>query len=343
MRFLITGGCGFLGSNLAASVLEHGEELAILDNLSRTGSESNLQWLNSQGTFQMKKADIRSAAEVLYTIRDFKPDVIYHLAGQVAMTSSIRDPRVDFEINTIGSINVLEAIRIHAPECIVIYSSTNKVYGDLEWARCEERENRYVTPDFPCGFDESTPLDFRSPYGCSKGAADQYFLDYARIYGLRTFVFRHSSVYGGRQFATYDQGWIGWFCQKGLELQQSPTREPIEISGDGKQVRDVVHAKDLIRLYHAAVNSDTITGQAFNIGGGVENSLSLLELFDLLEKELEIRIELHCLPWRLSDQRVFIANATKAQRLLNWSPKIDKLSGIRSMIAWIRSTEASPL
>ena len=212
MKYLITGGCGFLGSNLASEVLKRGEKLIIVDNLSRIGSADNLIWLKKQGDFRFIHADIRNANDVTRVISEVKPDVIFHLAGQVAMTTSISDPRMDFEINALGTLNVLEAVRQHVPEAIVIYSSTNKVYGDLEWVKYEEIDTRYITPYYPKGFDENTPLDFRSPYGCSKGAADQYMLDYARMFDLRTVVFRHSSMYGGRQFATYDQGWIGWFC-----------------------------------------------------------------------------------------------------------------------------------
>jgi CDP-paratose 2-epimerase len=338
MRFLITGGCGFIGSNLAASVLKRGDELAILDNLARTGSESNQKWLEQQGSFRMAKADIRSEADVSSLVRDFRPDVLFHLAGQVAMTSSIDAPRSDFEINALGSLNVLESVRHYAPECITIYSSTNKVYGDLAWVQFDETATRYTTPNFPNGFDEATPLDFRSPYGCSKGAADQYFLDYARIYNLRTVVFRHSSIYGGRQFATYDQGWIGWFCQKAREVRDGTANDPFTISGDGKQTRDVLHADDLIHLYHATIAAiDRAAGEAFNVGGGMENSLSLLELFELLENELGIRMKFRRLPWRLSDQRVFVANTSKAYDLLNWSPEVNKHSGIKAVIAWLDS------
>jgi len=338
MRFLITGGCGFVGSNLAASVLKLGHELAILDNLARTGSESNQKWLEQQGSFRMSKVDVRSEADVSYIVRDFKPDVLFHLAGQVAMTSSINDPRSDFNINALGSLNVLESVRHYAPECITIYSSTNKVYGDLAWVHFHEAATRYTTPDFPDGFDETTPLDFHSPYGCSKGAADQYFLDYARIYNLRTVVFRHSSIYGGRQFATYDQGWINWFCQKARDLRDGITDDPFTISGDGKQTRDVLHADDLIRLYHATIAAIArAEGEVFNVGGGMENSLSLLELFELLENELNIRMKFKQLPWRHSDQRVFVANTSKAYDLLKWSPEVDKRNGIKAVVAWLDS------
>lgn len=206
MKYLITGGCGFIGSNLAAEVLKRGERLVIFDNLSRYGSYQNLEWLKSQSEFQFIHADIRNTNDVEKVVKETKPDVIFHLAGQVAMNTSIGNPRMDFEINALGTFNLLEAVRKFASESIIIYSSTNKVYGDLEWVKYEETATRYITPDFPNGFDEKLPLDFHSPYGCSKGAADQYMLDYARMFGLKTVAFRHSSIFGSRQFSTYEQG-----------------------------------------------------------------------------------------------------------------------------------------
>src|SRR6185369_403089 len=208
MKLLITGGCGFLGSNLAAHALKRGDELLVFDNLYRNGSLHNLRWLQEQGRFCFVHGDIRNANDVQRLISEFCPDAIFHLAGQVAMTTSIANPRMDFEVNAMGSHNLLEAVRLHAPDAAVLYSSTNKVYGDLEQFNYRETDTRYECLDRPAGFDEMTTLDFHSPYGCSKGAADQYMLDYARIFGLKTVVFRHSSMYGGRQFATYDQGWV---------------------------------------------------------------------------------------------------------------------------------------
>ena len=337
MKCLITGGCGFLGSNLAYEVLICNEELAVFDNLSRLGSVENYQWLSGKGEFKFIHADIRDPFSVEKNIANFKPDVIFHLAGQVAMTTSIADPRLDFEVNALGTLNVLEAVRKHVPECIVIYSSTNKVYGDFDWVKYEETDTRYITPDYPNGFDENIPLEFHSPYGCSKGAADQYMLDYARMFDLKTLVFRHSSMYGGRQFATYDQGWIGWFCQKALEIKNGTLKESFTISGNGKQVRDVLHAEDMKRLYFAGVEHiDKARGQTFNIGGGMENSLSLLELFDFLEKELDIKIAYTKLPWRKSDQKVFVADIGKAKHAVGWEPDIDKNSGIKTMLEWLK-------
>ena len=275
MTWLITGGCGFVGSNLAEASLSRGDNVIVLDNLSRTGSRDNLTWLRQRHgqDWRFVEADVRDAAAIEQLIAEARPAVIAHLAGQVAMTTSLQQPRLDFEVNALGTLNVLEAVRQHSQATTVMYSSTNKVYGDLEWVHYDELETRYVATDYPNGFDENTPLSFHSPYGCSKGAADQYMLDYARMFDLATVVFRHSSMYGGRQFATYDQGWIGWFCQQALAVRSQPDREPFTISGNGKQVRDVLHAEDIVALYfEAAAQIDAARGQAFNVGGGMAQS-----------------------------------------------------------------------
>ena len=339
MKLLITGGCGFLGSNLASDALARNDNIMIFDNLYRTGSRENLAWLNKLGNFGFEHGDIRNQNDISRTILNFKPDVIFHLAGQVAMTTSIANPRMDFEVNAIGTYNLLEAVRCHAPESIVVYSSTNKVYGDLEQYSYRESDTRYECIEHPDGFDEKTSLDFHSPYGCSKGAADQYMMDYARIFGLKTVVFRHSSMYGGRQFATYDQGWVGWFCQKALEIKKGILKEPFTISGTGKQVRDVLHAEDMKRLYLAAVaNIDKAKGQAFNIGGGIKNSLSLIELFSMLEKNLDCKMNYVRLPVRESDQRVFVADITKAHGLLGSQPSVSSIQGVAKMYEWVEKS-----
>jgi len=336
MKILITGGCGFLGTNLSKSILDNNvDELFIFDNMTRDGSELNLNWLREYGNFKYYKNDIRNHEEVYKVVKDIKPDVIFHLAGQVAMTTSIQNPRLDFETNVLGTINILESIRKFSPDTFVIYSSTNKVYGDLEWVNYNENETRYLAETYLNGFPEDIPLSFQSPYGCSKGSADQYLLDYHRIYGINTAVFRHSSMFGQRQFSTYDQGWIGWFCQKAIEIKNGNLNESLTISGNGKQVRDVLFADDMVDLYLKAVENKTdISGQAFNIGGGYQNSLSLIELFNILETELDIEITQSNLPARISDQKVFIADIKKANKLIKWNPKIDKLTGIRRMLDW---------
>ncbi len=338
MKYLITGGAGFLGSNIANRLLQDDQELIILDNLFRKGSELNLQWLKSKGDFKYFNQDIRNNNTLDKLLKDEKPDVVFHLAGQVAMTTSIENPRLDFEINALGSFNILEAARKYSPESIIVYSSTNKVYGDLEWTRFSETETRYVTPEYPRGFPEKIPLEFHSPYGTSKGAADQYMLDFYRIFGLRTVVFRHSSMYGGRQYSTFDQGWIGWFCEQALKQKTGELNEPFTISGSGKQVRDLLYADDMIDLYiKTAQNIEQVKGKAFNIGGGVDNSLSILELFSILEKELEIELNYNRLPARISDQKVFVADISEISKLINWNPKIDKYQGIGKILEWIKN------
>ena len=336
MKLLITGGCGFLGSNLASDALIRGDEIVLFDNLSRNGSRENLTWLQTQGKLTFEHGDIRNQNDITRLIKRLKPDAIFHLAGQVAMTTSIANPRLDFEVNVIGTYNLLEAVRQYAPETTVVYSSTNKVYGDLEQFSYLETSTRYQCVEYPNGFDEQVQLNFHSPYGCSKGAADQYMLDYARIYGLKTVVFRHSSMYGGRQFATYDQGWVGWFCQKANEAAKG-SKQKFTISGNGKQVRDVLHADDMKRLYLAAVNHiETAKGQAFNVGGGIENSLSLLELLELLEKIASLKLNYTNLPVRESDQRVFVSDFEKSKKLLNWRPEVSSHDGVARMVEWIK-------
>lgn len=338
MAWLITGGCGFLGSNLANAMLSKGESIVILDNLSRVGSRDNLAWLRSRhgGGWHFVETDVRDADAVTRLVKEKKPKVLVHLAGQVAMTTSIENPRLDFEVNALGTFNMLEAVRIHSPTTIVLYSSTNKVYGSLDYLRYEQTETRFLLPDHPNGLDESLPLDGNSPYACSKLAADQYVRDYHRFYGIPTVVFRHSSMYGPRQFATYNQGWIGWFCLKALEMA-GPSLLPFTISGCGKQVRDVLHVDDLIRAYLLCVEHiDSAAGDIFNIGGGMDNSLSLLELFSELERLTSYQMRYSQKAWRPGDQKVFVANHRKARQSFHWYPKIDRETGIKGMLEWSR-------
>lgn len=336
MRYLITGGCGFFGSNLALEVIKRKEELIVLDNLSRYGSEYNLKWLKSFEDINFIKGDLRDRNLIEQLVRDAKPDIIFHLAGQVAMTVSIESPHDDFDTNALGSFNLLNSVRRYSPESIILYSSTNKVYGDLEWIEYEEKSTRYVTKDFPQGFTEFLPLSFQSPYGCSKGCADQYMLDFYKIYGIKTVVFRHSSIYGGRQYATYDQGWIGWFCKKAIDIKNNLQKEPITISGNGKQVRDILYVDDAVKLYFETIDKiECAKGHAFNIGGGIENSLSLIELFSFLEQDMGINISFKKHPPRISDQKVFISNNRKAEKFLGWKPFVAKDDGLRKIINWI--------
>lgn len=349
MKVLVTGGCGFLGSNIAASYLDEGASVCVIDALFRKGSEQNLAWLRQHANaenltfYQLDLAERPGVEAVFQNVAPF--DYICHLGGQVAMTTSLTDPERDFKTNALGTFNVLEAMRRYSPDALLAYSSTNKVYGDMEKANCVETDTRYVLPDAPDGLDERLPLDFASPYGCSKGAADQYVHDWSRNYGLKTVVFRHSSIYGGRQFASIDQGWIGWFCQQAIEqqtsYQQGKAPEPFTISGTGKQVRDVLHAEDLIRLYHSAYqHREQVAGQVFNIGGGLPNSLSLLELFQLLAELLGLKdnqpLVYTQLERRKSDQNVFVADITKINQMTGWRPQVSARSGIEKMLKWVR-------
>jgi CDP-paratose 2-epimerase len=339
MTYLVTGGCGFVGSNIAAQLIERGEGLVIFDNMSREGATQNLEWLRSLGEFEFVRGDVREHGEVIQVVERAEPSVIFHLAGQVAMTTSMQDPQRDFAINVLGTFNLLESVRCTCPQAAIVYSSSNKVYGNLAGVKLEEETLRYSAVNFPNGIDESAPLDFQTPYGCSKGAADQYMLDYARVFDLNTVVFRHSTIFGGRQFATFDQGWVGWFCRQAVEVQRDPQRQPFTISGNGKQVRDLLFVDDCVACYFAAVDKiGEVRGQAFNIGGGMGNSSSLLELFHILEKELNVQLKYTRLPWRHSDQKFFVADNSKAEAMLDWKPRTSKHDGILKTIAWARQT-----
>ena len=337
MNILITGGCGFLGSNLASYGINKKYNIMIFDNLSRHGSYSNLLWLKEIGDFNFIHGDIRNKNDIENIIKQNNFDAIFHLAGQVAMTTSIENPYKDFEINSLGTLNILDSVRKYSQNTHIFYSSTNKVYGDLEQFNYEETDTRYICKEYNNGFPENINLEFHSPYGCSKGAADQYMIDYHRIFNIKTTVFRHSSMYGSRQFATYDQGWIGWFCQKAIEKKYNKN-SIFTISGNGKQVRDILHAKDMIELYYLALeNTDKVSGKYYNIGGGMEQSLSLLELFNMLNDILNIKLEYDCLPFRISDQKVFVADISKINKDINWLPKVKAREGIEEMIYWIEN------
>jgi CDP-paratose 2-epimerase len=338
---LVTGGCGFVGSNVAARLRRDGWKVTLLDNLSRAGAPENLRWLLADGGMEFVQADTRDAGVVDDIVGRAMPTAIFHLAGQVAMTTSMADPRRDFETNVIGSINVLESVRKRKLNTAIVYASSNKVYGELKRVTLVEDSLRYRAPELPEGIDENEPLDFQTPYGCSKGAADQYMLDYARVYGLNTVVFRHSTIFGGRQFATFDQGWVGWFCAQALAVRENPGAKAFTISGNGKQVRDLLFVDDAVDCYLAAAQrAESIRGQAFNIGGGMRNSCSLLELFEILEKRLNVRLNYDRLPWRHSDQRFFVANCAKARGLLDWEPKLSREEGIGLMLRWVEQASA---
>lgn len=340
MRILVTGGTGFVGSNITIRALHEGHTVLVFDNLSRAGSERNLQLLRDERNVTFRHGDIRSNEEVRACVSSFKPEVVFHLAGQVAMTRSIACPITDFAVNAQGTLYLLEAVRNHSPEALFAYASTNKVYGDLAHIELQEQPTRYSCPSYPAGFDELLPLNFHSPYGCSKGAADQYVLDYHRLFGLRTIVFRHSSIYGGRQFPTFDQGWVGWFCGQAL-LARDGHGTPFSVSGTGKQVRDLLHVDDATSLYLLALHAPSIAyGQAFNIGGGMNNSLSIIELLQNYETMLDTQVNYFHVPNRESDQAVFVADTTKADRMLGWKPTVSWRQGLLDMIEWMKVARA---
>jgi CDP-paratose 2-epimerase len=332
-KWVITGGAGFIGCHAAASFHAKGDRVVLVDNLSRRGADANLAWLRDRGVTDFIKADIRDASQMCDVMAQHKDaDCVLHLAAQVAVTTSVKDPREDFEINALGTFNVLEAVRTAADaKPTVIYSSTNKVYGNLEHVRVVERDGRYSYEDRPFGVDESEPMDFHSPYGCSKGAGDQYVRDYARIYGLKTIVFRQSCIYGTRQFGIEDQGWIAWFCVA------ATTGQPFSIFGDGKQIRDTLWVGDLIDAYERALERiDEVSGEVFNVGGGPENTMSLNELVRLLDRSFGKPFNPPYADWRPGDQRVFVADVRKAERLLGWAPRIRTVEGVEKLLGWVR-------
>jgi CDP-paratose 2-epimerase len=337
MRVFITGGAGFIGCNLAAHHLKLGNSVTIFDNLSRSGSLHNLDWLHSHGgDLVLERGDIRDNTGLLQAVTHAQPDLLMHLASQVAVTTSIRNPREDFEINALGTFNVLEAARAQANPPAVFYASTNKVYGGLEHERIGLNGTRYKLLDLPEGVSEEQPLDFHSPYGCSKGTGDQYVRDYARIYGLRTVVFRQSCIYGERQFGVEDQGWVAHF------IIATITGRPITIYGDGKQVRDLLHVRDLIAAYDAAWQRlDAIKGEVFNVGGGAANAISIwAEFGPLLEQLAGRNVEATHVALRPGDQAVFISDNTKAMELLNWQPTVTAPDGIRQLWDWVQANRA---
>ena len=330
--YLITGGAGFIGINLAAHALAQGRRVTLLDNFSRRGAEEHVRWLRGEfgdRNLTVIRADIRTDHQAMADAVE-KAGVVFHLAAQVAVTTSVQNPRQDFDINALGTFNVLEAVRASKARPIVIYSSTNKVYGKLSNLVVADRGTRYEYRDLP-GVPEDQPLDFYSPYGCSKGTGDQYVIDYSRIYGLKTVVFRQSCIYGPHQFGVEDQGWLAWFAIRALNQQ------PVTIYGDGKQVRDVLFVDDLIAGYEAAVaRIDIASGQAYNVGGGARYTLSLLELLDLLKTRLGRPMETRFDDWRPGDQKVYISDLTKITRDLGWSPKVDPTAGVGRLVDWLK-------
>ncbi|MER3398055.1 MAG: CDP-paratose 2-epimerase [Chloroflexota bacterium] len=331
---LITGGAGFIGVNLAAVLAADGWKVHVFDLLTRPGTEWNLSWLKRRYPERVTftRADIRDFSAVREAVR--WADVVFHLAAQVAVTTSLADPRADFEVNALGTLNVLEAIRQSGPHRPLLYTSTNKVYGALAGVPVVEEATRYSYADRPWGIDETQPLDFHSPYGCSKGAADQYVRDYARVYGLPTVVFRMSCIYGPHQFGTEDQGWVAHFVISAV------TGRAITIYGDGKQVRDVLFVTDLVAAMRAAIDRiDVTAGRVYNIGGGPENTLSVWHEFGpLLADVLGASLSPPTFAsWRSGDQKVYVSDIRRAMQDLGWRPKVGVREGLRILADWVRS------
>ena len=331
-NYFVTGGAGFIGSNYVARLLERGERVTIYDNLSRAGAPRNLNWLQEkfgEKAFELVVGDVRDAGQLVVSARS--ADIIVHLAGQVAVTTSVVKPREDFEINALGTFNVLEAARLNQRNPIFLYASTNKVYGGMDDVKVVEKGERWEYEGLPFGAPETQPLDFHSPYGCSKGTGDQYVRDYSRIYGLRSVVLRQSCIYGPRQFGVEDQGWVAWM------IIAAVTGKPITIYGDGKQIRDLLHVYDLLDAYDAVIrNIDRVQGDVFNLGGGSENTMSIwTEFGPRLEKLLGRTLPVARGDWRPGDQKVFVADVRKAQRLLGWKPKYDVDKGVRQLFDWV--------
>jgi len=336
MKVLITGGAGFIGSNLAAHFARLGHQVTIFDNFSRRGSQANLAWLKSLPAARelaVIQGDVREPETIIRAARD--QDAIFHLAGQVAVTTSVLDPRRDFEDNAFGTFNTLEAARASGRKPIFIYTSTNKVYGGMEEARVVEQPTRYAFADMPNGVPESWPLDFHSPYGVSKGSGDQYVRDYQRIYDLPTVVFRQSSIYGPRQFGIEDQGWIAFLAIC------AATNKPITIYGDGKQVRDILYIDDLARAFEAAVTHIVrAAGRVYNIGGGPGRTLTIwTETGPLLERLAGHPLPVRYSDWRPGDQRIYVSDISRARAELGWEPQIDPEAGVRRLWEWIQANK----
>ena len=330
MKIFITGGAGFIGCNCAKKFIQDGDEVIIFDNLSRVGTNINLKWLKGIGKFQFIKGDIRDYKTLKGFFRSTKNiDAVLHLAAQTAVTTSISNPMDDFEVNASGTLNLLESIRLSDNNPLFIYASTNKVYGCFENLNLKKEKRRYALVDYPNGIAEDFPLDFHSPYGCSKGVADQYVRDYYRVYGARTVVFRQSCIYGPRQFGVEDQGWVAWFIFSALKGHL------LTIFGDGLQVRDLLYIDDLVNAFSKVIkhNNSTI-GEIYNIGGGPRNQLSLIELVDIIEQKFEMKVNYRFDAWRAGDQRIYLSDTTKCYHDFGWKPEKQVKDGLLDLYKW---------
>jgi CDP-paratose 2-epimerase len=336
---LITGGAGFIGSNVAARLLSLGQRVVLLDNLSRPGVERNVSWLRDTygDGVTLVRADCRDARAVAEQVRG--ANQVFHFAAQVAVTTSLVNPLGDFEVNARGTLNVLEALRRLPEPAPLVFTSTNKVYGALDDVPLAVSETRYEPSDGElrrCGVSEARQLDFHSPYGCSKGTADQYVIDYARSFGLPAAVFRMSCIYGPRQFGTEDQGWVAHF------LIQALAGESITIYGDGKQVRDILFIDDLVDAFLLAQsNMRRVAGRAFNIGGGARNTVSLCELLQRIERLTGKRPATDWQSWRVGDQRYYVSDFKRFSEASGWSPRVGVADGLERLQRWLLDERAS--
>ncbi|MFH1402729.1 MAG: SDR family NAD(P)-dependent oxidoreductase [Candidatus Altiarchaeota archaeon] len=333
MRVLVTGGAGFIGSNISDSFLEDGNDVVIYDNMSRNGVRHNVDWLRERhGNVEVVVGDVRDFERLREAVAG--ADLVFHTAAQVAVTTSVEDPRMDFEVNTIGTLNVLEALRLSDLDAHLFFTSTNKVYGEMTGIGLEENDDSYDYKTLKDGISEEQTLDFHSPYGCSKGAGDQYVRDYARIYGMKNVVFRMSCIYGTRQFGTVDQGWVAHLTKSAI------TGEPITVYGDGKQVRDILYIDDLVKAFkNASERIKKTRGQVYNIGGGRKNVISLIELISHLEELTGKKIGYGTEDWRPGDQKVYYTNIGKAGKDFGWEPSVGKKEGVERIFDWINSNK----
>ena len=336
---LITGGAGFVGTNLADRLLSMRRRVIVFDNLSRPGVEQNLKWLRKRHPelLRVEIGDVRDPEALAKVVQGVTH--VFHFAAQVAVTTSLRNPLEDFEVNARGTLNLLEALRLHAPGASLVFTSTNKVYGHMADVELAAKRTRYEPLDLDeatHGFNEYRPLSFHSPYGCSKGAADQYVLDYAHTFGLQACVFRMSCIYGPHQFGTEDQGWVAHFVIRALEGQ------PITLYGDGKQVRDVLYADDLVRAFLTAQSHmSNLAGESFNIGGGPENTTSLLELTNTIAELHGEALELQFSDWRTADQRYYVSDTRRFSKATGWKPRINVRSGVALLYGWLSENRFS--
>lgn len=335
MKAIVTGAAGFIGCNASRHLADRGWTVVGVDNLSRRGSAINLEWLQEQcrGNWHFQHVDVRNKPDVSRVFQRHRDArLVLHAAAQVAVTTSVSDPLTDFDINATGTFNVLEAVRTFCPEALMIYPSTNKVYGELQGMDVKETAGRYAFTNGGTGVDEEQGLDFHSPYGCSKGSADQYVHDYQRIYGLDTVVCRQSCIYGVRQLGVEDQGWVAWFLIAALR------KLPITIYGTGKQVRDLLWVEDLVNLYEALYHHrDVVSGHVYNVGGGIANTLSLLELLDMIEEFNGCPPQSEFADWRPGDQKIYVSDITAVSKDAEWVPRIGVNEGVELLYNWLKA------